>query len=397
MARKVDLADNRWYSGDLDVRRPTKDLRAIALAEDLHVVPLTTWWNDHNEWAHKLVPEEVLVQLDRSRFGHLMAGEQVWPGGSLFYFNLPRPGKLPGPDAEYPPIARSIASAAKQNGVWVDVSKAYAWDLPMLVALGQVDSIQVLNRQIGRGGMVASEEGGKPRDRKLYPSANGTLLWSQDIYHRLLECGLRIPPSAGSGAGVVASPAGFNRVYVHVDGDFTYEKWWESFRAGRVTITNGPLMQPSVRGKPPGYVFQGEKGRPLEFEIGLTLSLREPITYLEILKNGRVEHEVRFDQFLKDKGGKLPKVRFDDSGWFLLRAVIDEKKNYRFAMTAPYFVEMGYQRRISKRSAQFFLDWCLERAKQIHLDDPEQQRAVLDYHRKARDFWQDLVNKSNAE
>ena len=105
----------------------------------------------------------------------------------------------------------------------------------------------------------------------------------------------------------------------------------------------------------PGHVFQEPEGRPAEFEIGLTLSTREPIHYLEIIKDGKVEHEVRFDEYAKS--GRLPKVRFDRSGWFLVRAVTDLPKTYRFAMTGPYYVEIGATPRISKRSAQFFLDW----------------------------------------
>ena len=66
-------------------------------------------------------------------------------------------------------------------------------------------------------------------------------------------------------------------------------------------------------------------------------------------------------------------------------------------MTGPYYVEMGYQRRISKQAAQFFLDWEYERARQIKLADPQQQSEVLQWHRQARDFWQDLVSKANAE
>ena len=48
-------------------------------------------------------------------------------------------------------------------------------------------------------------------------------------------------------------------MYVHVESPFSYERWWESFRAGRVTITNGPLLQPSVQGQPPGATFQVER------------------------------------------------------------------------------------------------------------------------------------------
>ena len=42
---------------------------------------------------------------------------------------------------------------------------------------------------------------------------------------------LRIPPSAGSGSGEAPNPVGYNRVYVHLDGDFSYQSWWKNFRA----------------------------------------------------------------------------------------------------------------------------------------------------------------------
>ena len=84
---------------------------------------------------------------------------------------------------------------------------------------------------------------------------------------------------------------------------------------------------------------------------------------------------MRFDEYAKS--GKLPKLTFDRSGWFLIRAVTNVPKTYRFAMTGPYYVEIGYQRRISKSAAQFFLDWVYQRAKQIKLADPQQQQEVL--------------------
>jgi hypothetical protein len=93
----------------------------------------------------------------------------------------------------------------------------------------------------------------------------------------------------------------------------------------------------------------------------------------------------------------MPKITFDRSGWFLIRAVTNAPKTYRFALTGPYYVEIGYQRRISRSAAQFFLDWVFERARQITLSDPDQRREVLQSHRQARDFWQDLVSKANAE
>jgi hypothetical protein len=66
-------------------------------------------------------------------------------------------------------------------------------------------------------------------------------------------------------------------------------------------------------------------------------------------------------------------------------------------MTAPYYVQIGYTPTVSRSAAQFFLDWVYQRARQIQIADPAQRAAVLEYHRKARDFWQGLVAKANAE
>jgi hypothetical protein len=283
----------------------------------------------------------------------------------------------------------------EKNELWVDADKPFAWDLPMLIAAGQIDSIELANNQICRDSTINKEGDGKPRDKKRYASNRGNAQWSHEIYFRLLECGLRIPPTAGSGSGDSPNPVGYNRVYVHVDGEISYDQWWTNLRAGRVFLSNGPLMKPSVEGQLPGFTFQAEKGVPLELEPALTFSTRDPISYLEIIRDGHVEREIRFDEYAEK--GSLPKLTFDRSGWFLIRAVTDHPKTYRFAMTGPYFVEIGREPRISKSAAQFFLDWVDERTKQIGLSDPQQQEEVLRWHRQAHDFWQDLVSKANAD
>jgi len=422
--RFVDMSAEGWWSGDLDVRRPAADIELLMSADDLHVAEVISWSNDKSQGVKKVsgtlskVPDTFFTRFDGNRYYNLMAGSVTRPGGEALLFHLPAPLKTPGDQEESPPLAKIIQDARNRSplpsettkksplplgegkgegdeDVWVDITRPFYWDLPLLVALGQVDSIQVAHGDICRDSVIPHETGGKPRDKVHYPNPYGNPQWSQFIYFQVLECGLRIPPSAGSGSGLAPNPVGYNRMYVHVDGDFTYEKWWHSFRAGAVVITNGPLMRPTVDGELPGHVFQADAGSSFDFEIGLTLSTRDPISYLEIIKNGQVDQSIRFDEYAKS--GKLPNLHFDKSGWFLLRAITDVGKTYRFAMTAPYYVEIGYKPRISKKAAQFFLDWVYERAKQIHLDDPQQQREVLDLHRKARDFWQEMLSKANAE
>jgi hypothetical protein len=394
MRRFIDMAADGWWSGDLDVRRSTRDVELLMEADDLHLAEVIAWRNG------KLPPgetprKEPVVRFDGNRFYSAAAAASARSGTELLLFGLPWPPKLPADNSEYPPTIASLSDARQKGNLWVDVSRPFWWDLPMLIANGQVDSVEVAHGQMCRDTVITSEKDGRPRDRFRYPDPWGNARWSTFIYYQLLECGLRIPPSAGSGSGLSPNPVGYNRVYVQLDGRMTYEKWWEGLRAGRVVVSNGPLLKPSVEGQMPGHVFQVPNGEKLDLEIGLTLSTREPISYLEIVKDGKVEHSIPFEKY--SKTGRLPTVHFDRSGWFLVRAVTDLPKTYRFAMTGPYYVEIGPQRRISKSAAKFFVDWVYQRARQIRLDDPGQQKEVLAWHRKARDFWQTMLAKANAD
>ena len=80
----------------------------------------------------------------------------------------------------------------------------------------------------------------------------------------------------------------------------------------------------------------------------------------------------------------------------MVRAVTTNPKTFRFASSGPYYVEIAGKSKISKKSAQFFLDWVTERAGRLKLDDDKQREEVLVYHRAARDFWQKLVDTANA-
>ena len=244
--------------------------------------------------------------------------------------------------------------------------------------------------------MLTNEAWGKPRDKGRLRDPLGNGQWSEEIYYHVLNSGLRIPPSAGSASGVLPNPVGYNRVYVWVDkNEFSYPAWWEAFKAGRVVVTNGPLIRPLANNRLPGHVFHGATGEELELEITLNLATREPIRYLEIVKDGRVAQSVRLDE-IKDTG-HLPPVRFSESGWVLVRAVADIEKTYRFASTGPWYVEIGDQPRVSKASAQFFLDWLNERSENLKLDDADERREALSYHDAVRKFWEERVASANVE
>jgi len=396
LKRAVNMADENWWSGDLHIHRSDKDIKLLMQAEDLHVAPLITWWNDKNAWKDKPLPKQPVVQFDGNRYYDVLGGEDERGGGALLFFNLAQPLDIQNVQREYPPSMQFLLAARQQQGVWIDAEKPFWWDFPLWLASGHVDSIGLANNHMQRDGMTTNEAWGKPRDRKLLRDPRGNGQWSEEIYYHVLNSGLRIPPSAGSASGVLPNPVGYNRIYVWVDkSEFSYAAWWEAFKAGRVVVTNGPLIRPLANNRLPGHVFKGADGEELELEITLNLSTRDPISYLDIVKDGRVVQSVRLDEVAKT--GHLPPVKFTTSGWVLVRAVTDVDKTYRFASTAPWYVELGDKPRVSKTSAQFFLDWTNERGEKLKLNDADERRAALQYIDQARTFWEKRVAEATAE
>ena len=393
IGRMANLATEGWWSGELHVHRPVDDIKLLMQAEDLHVAPVMTWWNARNEWSTRKPPANLLVQFDRNHFYHVMAGEDEREGGALLYFNLKEPLPISSAKREYPSPMKFLGEARRHPGVWVDIEKPFWWDAPVWLASGQVDSVGLANNHMCRDQMYESEAWGKPRDPARLPAPRGTGFWTQEIYYHILNSGLRVPPSAGSASGVLPNPVGYNRVYVQAGPGLTYEKWWEGLRAGRSFVSNGPLLRCKANGQWPGHVFKSESR--LEIEIEAAITSRDPISTIEIIKNGRVERAVPFEEW--QRTGKLGTVAFTGSGWFLIRAISDNPKTFRFASTAPFYVEIGDRARlVSRESTQFFLDWVRERMGRIKLDDPAQREEVLLHHRMAEKFWQEKVANANG-
>lgn len=390
--RIVDLAAEGWWSGELHVHRPIADAELLMRAEDLHVAQFITWWNKQNLWSNS-PPANPLRQFDGNRFAHVLAGEDEREGGALLYFNLKEPLAISGAARHLPSSLVYAAEARKQPGVFIDIEKPFWWDFPLWAASGLCDSVGLANNHMHRAGMYNGEAWGRARDTNAFPTLRGNGFWTQEIYYHALNCGLRIPPSAGSASGVLPNPVGYNRVYVYAGPQLTYEKWWGGLRAGRSFVSNGPLLRCRANGMLPGEVFVADK--KVELAIDAVLNSRDPVPAVEILRDGKVVRSVPLPA--NGQPASLGTLTFNESGWFLVRAISSEPKTFRFASTAPFYVEIGKTKRISKTSAQFFVDWVKEGMARIQLPDGEQKEAVLQFHRLAEKFWRDKLASPNAE
>lgn len=396
MQRLVDLAAEGWWSGELHVHRPVEAIELLMRAEDLHVAPVITWWNKTNLWGKQQLPADPLVRFDGNRFYDVMAGEDEREGGALLYFHLKKPLPIATSSKEYPSPVKFVEEALHvDQGVWIDIEKPFWWDVPLWLATGKMKAIGLANNHMCRDRMYEDEAWGKPRSVERMPPPLGNGYWTQEIYYHLLNAGQRVPPSAGSASGVLPNPVGYNRVYVHLDGEPTYANWWKGLREGRSFVTNGPLLRVTANGQFPGHVFSAAAGSMISLDLSAKLTTQDPVRFVEILKNGRIERRVLFEDVMK--AGSLGAVEFRESGWLLVRAIVDNPKSFRFASTAPFYVEIGGKERISKVSAEFFLDWTRERMARIKLDDPAQRQEVLAHHRFAEKFWRERVSKANAK
>jgi hypothetical protein len=392
--RRVDMRAEGWWAGDLDVQIPLADAPLVMRAASVDFAPMAAAVNENGRCVRpKLGDLAAEAALTPPIYGP-WAARDVRRGGGLLTIGAEAPFDVCTWKADDPSLP--AAKAAREAGACVVAASAAAWDLPLWVAAGNLDAVQIITATASD---AAAKGDRPPPDRRLFPGAQGPGRYVESIYHHLLNCGLRLPPAAGSGAGQsggrgrASAPLGANRVYVHCGETCTREAWLDGLRRGRISVTNGPLLRTRVEGEPPGHVFKLDAGQRREFQIALDLAFYSAtqIEYLEILQNGAVVHHVRLDE-LAQAAGRLPPVVFDSSGWFLVRAVTNNPDAYEFASTGPYYVESNYQRRISRASVQYFLDW-LDAAEMQFAGNP----AVVAEIAAARPFWQSLTERATVD
>jgi hypothetical protein len=192
-----------------------------------------------------------------------------------------------------------------------------------------------------------------PKWRPEFKNPAGMPLWAMEVYYRFLNCGFRLPVSAGTASGVKAAPPGYNRVYARPAGEFSYAEWFRALKQGRSFATNGPMLFLTVDGKEPGSVLSAEKGRSRRIRIRAEASSLGEMDRLEVIFKGRTMRTIR-------GSGKLVAdftADIEETGWFAARAFEKPDRTVRFAHTSPIYVEVAGDAGIVREDAEFFIDW----------------------------------------
>jgi hypothetical protein len=230
-----------------------------------------------------------------------------------------------------------------QKGVvnYTHVSQAEDWTktpyaakaIPIDVALGKIDTLDI----------------------------NNTWAASVPLWYRLLNCGFRVPATAGTDVflnRIGSNLPGGDRVYVHVAGPLSYKGWIDGLKAGRSFVTSGPMLTFSANGVGPGAVLKvGERPR---VRVKATARSQSPLAKAELVHNGKVIATAK----LADDGltAMLDReVTLAGGGWLAFRAdgpgTSDTATSTLNAHTNPVYVEANGVAPRSAAEARAFLKW----------------------------------------
>ena len=220
--------------------------------------------------------------------------------------------------------------------------------------------------------------------------------YTHGMYYSLLNCGLRMPPSAGTANGVHPVPAGFGRVYVHLPEGFSYEAWMQGLRKGRSFVTTGPMLYATADGKDPGHVFHFASASPESIHIDLEVQSEKPLLYGEILINGRPEHLLNVKQVASESGTYRAQLRrtiqLTRSGWFAIRFWENRPDGQvRFVHSAPWYVDVDSQPvQISRVEKRYLIDRVQSEMARSHgvvsPDAMQEYRNALQFYETLPEF-----------
>lgn len=357
LERLANLPAEGWYSGDTHVHDLHQGRFGLThqtlfdqlVAEDLHVTnalihmddsKIMGRWEDLTGKLSPLSTHDYLLQYGEEFRGSL--GHIALLG--IHRYVLPFQSEVPNTAYAQPEGDASYLDSAKAQGGMAGYVHPYLNAvrepadgsnslIPVDVALGKGEFYDVSS--------VYSDE-----------------LASDEMYFRLLNCGYRLPATAGTDNFTDVwrdPPPGTDRAYVQVRGPLTLDGWLAGIRAGHSYSSTGPLLWLNVAGKGMGDELALVAGAPATVRVrARTLSVA-PVSRLEIIVNGKVAATVAAkDSTRLTFDGE---VAIPEGGWIAVRTVGPPSHyvgdSYAFAQSSPVYVVRDGQRWTSAEDARF--------------------------------------------
>lgn len=221
------------------------------------------------------------------------------------------------------------------------------------------------------------------------PEAHGSY---RDTFYRYLNAGLKIPFSTGTDWFIYD----FSRAYALVPKLSTPRDWLQALEAGRTFITNGPLLEFDVAGKPPGGTVGLDRAGSVKVR-GRALG-RVDFGRIQLVRNG----EVIATEGSRPVGGHVEAVleatvEVDAPCWLALRVpplaldptggfIRSELGGPLFAHTSAVHIELGGRRVFLEEVARGLLEEMKQARRTItekglFADDHERGHVLAVYAR----------------
>lgn len=177
----------------------------------------------------------------------------------------------------------------------------------------------------------------------------------EQSHYRYYDLSIQLPMSTGTDWFVYD----FSRVHVPIDGELTSKKWLTALRAGKSTITNGPMLDFEVNGQEIGATL--DIASTSQATIVCKAVSRSNFGKLQLIHNGRVVEEITAEA--KDdlfRVEKQLKFEITEPGWLALRVAPDRTRinvlgQPLFAHTSPVYITYGGRSRFELPVARAML------------------------------------------
>ena len=430
--RSIDMHAEHWYRGDHLSALPASDLLRWQAADAVDLTVSTAEVKEpkvpntnpppkarSSKGGDKAVEESAKVETNPNGLGLQTSSRSLeWEHGAILLHGVKSSlAKLPdGAEA-----LELLDQPKDQKPVVAELLRPWSRDVPLLLASNSIRSVQILsscNRMGGDDRMAVApspEKGifgkvqltlGKEKspsqifapiesiDTVRYNDALGVGKLSESIYWKMLEAGLQLTPTAGSGFVGNETIVGYNRVYAYSVNPPDEAGWWQAISSGHTFVTNGPMLRANINGLPPGSVQTSYRSQSIALDIGVSLAVRDPVDYLDVVFNGDTIYSAKLEDHYKR--GEFPPIEIDKSGWLVIRVVTEHTKGYRMATTAPFYFVFDGKPRVSREAVSFFQRWQKGASESINAS-PEAKTKYEPWVARASQFWESKMAESNAE
>lgn len=227
---------------------------------------------------------------------------------------------------------------------------------------------------------------------------------SGKLYYRMLNCGVRLPLIGGTDKMSAARPVGsVSRTYAKVD-EWSHDGFLNAVRRGETFVTNGPLLTFTANDAAIGSDLQYSGSGTSTVTVEGECFSQRPISYIQIIQDGNVVHEIRNNNLSKTTSIKK-QLTFERSGWIAFRAGHDEANpedwwGYTMAAhTSPTYITVNNEPPANAGDAEYLLarlDTTLEWAETNAIwSDPSTKQNAIQSFRKARRFYELALSRAS--